>query len=394
MKKRNSQLNPRMRWLTFSLLLFGSIVGLSFSVSWGFYGHRLINKMAVFTLPPEMLGLYKRHIYYISEHAVDPDKRRYALKNEAYRHYIDIDHWDTIPFPNVPRDIKTAILTHGTLVGITTEKDSADLSSQVVNIDSLYYDLLSMDRYSKVIELDSENVSVYLSHDPVYEEYLFLNPFVGYGVLPYFLEDYYHSLVRQFSGGNLQGILRVSADIGHYISDAHVPLHTTVNYNGQLTNQLGIHAFWESRLPELFAEDRYDMVVGKAEYIEDKRTYFWDIITDSHRLLAEVLEDEVYIKKNFPTDRQFCFDERLERTVRIQCKEYAAAYHNLLDGMVEKRMQDAILAIGNLWYSAWIDAGQPDLDKLEQSLDKTKISAEQEALDKARNQNKIFGREH
>lgn len=32
--------------------------------------------------------------------------------------------------------------------------------------------------------------------------------------------------------------------------------------------------------------------------------------------------------------------------------------------MVQKRMRSAILAVGSYWYSAWVDAGQPDLDKL------------------------------
>ena len=47
---------------------------------------------------------------------------------------------------------------------------------------------------------------------------------------------------------------RYSSDMGHYIGDAHVPLHTTENYNGKMTNQRGIHGFWESRLPELFSD--------------------------------------------------------------------------------------------------------------------------------------------
>ena len=39
---------------------------------WGFFGHRLINHHAVFLLPPEMLVLYKAHIGFLAEHAVDP----------------------------------------------------------------------------------------------------------------------------------------------------------------------------------------------------------------------------------------------------------------------------------------------------------------------------------
>ena len=79
---------------------------------WGFYGHKKINRMAVFTLPQELIVFYKKNIDYMSEHAVDPDKRRYATKHEGVRHYIDIDHWDKIPFPNVPRDFEEAIFKH------------------------------------------------------------------------------------------------------------------------------------------------------------------------------------------------------------------------------------------------------------------------------------------
>ncbi|HEX5111751.1 MAG TPA: hypothetical protein VFV79_02815, partial [Saprospiraceae bacterium] len=70
---------------------------------WGFFGHTLINRLAVYTLPDDMIGWYKPNIDYISEHAVDPDKRRYANKFEAVRHYIDLDHWGEMPFDHMPR---------------------------------------------------------------------------------------------------------------------------------------------------------------------------------------------------------------------------------------------------------------------------------------------------
>ncbi|MBK8081206.1 MAG: hypothetical protein IPK25_13560 [Saprospiraceae bacterium] len=69
----------------------------------------------------------------------------------------------------------------------------------------------------------------------------------------------------------------------------HVPLHTTKNYNGQLTDQVGIHAFWESRIPELFAESNYDFFVGQAQYIDNPREYIWDIIIKAHSHLDSVL---------------------------------------------------------------------------------------------------------
>src|SRR5688572_19326357 len=75
---------------------------------WGFFAHKKINYYAVFLLPPEMLVLYKPHIDFLSEHAVDPDKRRYALKQEAARHYIDLDRYGNYPFLNLPRKWKDA----------------------------------------------------------------------------------------------------------------------------------------------------------------------------------------------------------------------------------------------------------------------------------------------
>src|SRR5688572_11872085 len=70
---------------------------------WGFWAHKRINYMAVFTLPPEMFGFYKKHITHLSEHAVDADVRRYVTADEASRHYIDLDNYGTFPFDSLPR---------------------------------------------------------------------------------------------------------------------------------------------------------------------------------------------------------------------------------------------------------------------------------------------------
>lgn len=68
--------------------------------------------MAVFTLPPEMISFYKKNIHFITEHAVDADKRRYVLKEEASRHYIDMDHYIEYgedPFDQVPKKWNDAV---------------------------------------------------------------------------------------------------------------------------------------------------------------------------------------------------------------------------------------------------------------------------------------------
>ncbi len=355
---------------------------------WGFFAHKLINKMAVFTLPQNLLQLYKPHLHYISEHAVDPDKRRFILKNEAERHYVDIDHWDAFPFDAVPRSIESAILKYGKLITISNLGDTTFHEHELLYSMELYQRVIKQDRYSSEIAIPD---SIKIQQD---EKAVFLNEFVDYGVLPYFFQDHYQNLVRAYSSGSLQRILKVSADIGHYLGDAHVPLHTTENYNGQLTNQIGIHAFWESRLPELFAESNYDFLVGKASYIEDVESFIWDIVLTAHGHLDEVLRFEKELSAAIDPDKQYCFSDRNNRTIWTQCPEFAEAYHLALDGMVEQQMQATIIALGSVWFSAWIDAGQPDLSLITDDRDAENINIQRERLDKAFLQSKSYGRPH
>ena len=190
-----------------------------------------------------------------------------------------------------------------------------------------------------------------------------------YGILPYHLVESQKKLTSAFASMNIDEIMRRAGEMGHYISDAHVPLHTTENYNGQLTGQDGIHAFWESRLPELFAEAEYDFWVGKCEYIDDKEKYFWSIVASSHSKVEDVLSKEKHLSQRFPRDQQYCFDMRLERVQRLECEEYAKAYQRELNGMVEVQMQKAIQAVGTSWFTAWVDAGKPQLNDTEVEIE-------------------------
>ena len=70
------------------MILFMAIESLT---AWGFFAHRRINRLAVFSLPPEMIGFFKENIQFLSENAVNPDSRRYAVEGEAEKHFIDAD---------------------------------------------------------------------------------------------------------------------------------------------------------------------------------------------------------------------------------------------------------------------------------------------------------------
>ena len=78
------------------LILLFLLFPVSVSLGWGFFAHKQINKHAVFTLPPAMFPFYKEYIHFITENAVNPDRRRYVVEGEAARHYIDLEYYGEV----------------------------------------------------------------------------------------------------------------------------------------------------------------------------------------------------------------------------------------------------------------------------------------------------------
>lgn len=303
--------------------------------TWGFYGHKRINRMAVFTLPPELFTFYKKHIEFMTDHAVDPDKRRYAVKGEAERHFIDIDHYappGEDPFAVMPRKWKDAVAKY--------------------------------------------------SEDTLH----------AYGIVPWHLEVMVYRLTKAFKEKNLDRILKLSAEVGHYVADAHVPLHTTENYNGQMTGQKGIHGFWESRIPELSAED-YDYLIGTAVYLDNPLDEAWRIVEESHQSVDSVLSFEKQLTEEFGEDKKYSIEQRGQVLMKVYSEEFAMEYEKRLNFMQERRMRASIFMVGCFWYTSWVNAGQPDLEELGDNISED-YKKELEDEDKKFSLGKIFGREH
>lgn len=311
------------KFLILSLIFIFSIPELG---AWGFFAHRRINRLAVFSLPPEMIGFFKSNIEFITENAVNPDRRRYAVIGEAEKHFLDADAYGDSAVYTLPRYWNQAL-----------EKFTEEELRQ-------------------------------------------------HGIGPW---NAYHTkiqLTEAFKKKDTKAILRLSADLGHYIADINVPLHTTKNYNGQLSNQYGIHAFWESRVPELLSDD-FDFFVGKAEYLEKPQFEAWDAIIVAHMALDSVLNFEKTLTKSFAEDKKYSYEERGGISTKVYSRDFTIAYNNLLSGQVERQMRKSIKMIADFWYTAWIDAGQPDLN----SLLKNPIELEEEKIE---NPKSLKVREH
>jgi hypothetical protein len=291
------------------LFTFSLSIAFITSIPWGFYAHKEINYLACFTLPPEMFGFYKQNIGYIQEFAVRADQRRYAIDDEAPRHYIDLDHYEQVaPIDTMP----------------------------------MYWDS-AVAKYSEATLLE-------------------------YGIVPWHVLKVKAWLTKAMKERDYEKIIRLSADLGHYIADAHVPLHTTENYNGQLTNQVGIHGLWESRLPEIFAT-QYDFYTGKAVYLEQPMHTIWQAVAESFAAKDSVLAMERELTLLMPNTK-YSFETKGASTVKVYSRDFSAAYHTALNEMVERRMKKAIYIVGCFWYTAWVDAGEPILEfRINQRID-------------------------
>ena len=160
------------------------------------------------------------------------------------------------------------------------------------------------------------------------------------------------------NNGSSKHIVKVAADLGHYIGDAHVPLHTTYNYNGQFSGQTGIHSLWETHVYELTIDQR----ISRRLEVEDIEVWSMQIINESHSLVEEVLlkEEAVRLIKGAP--QHWGYRTRGRTLELIPTKEFALEHTDSLDGMVQLRFQKSAMAIASAWYSAWIDAGSPYLN--------------------------------
>lgn len=292
---------------TVSLVLIFFIALLS--ISWGIVGHERINKAAVMALPQPLQTFFYNHIDFITLESTVPDLRKSVLndKLEGPKHYFDMENFGAI------------------------------------------------DSFPKTMEAAKKKYD---------EKFLSKN-----GTLPWYIQDMMVKLTNAFKEKRKTEILFIAADLAHYIGDAHMPLHTSDNHDGQNTNQKGIHSLWESKIPQLFA-NQYKLNVPEAKYIENIDKATWDIIFDTHSLVNPLLNTDKQLRTTMPENKIFVVDS-LGNLVKnkyngtIYSNDYALKLHTALNGMVENQMKKAISATSNFWYTAWVNAGKPDLSNLD-----------------------------
>ena len=272
-------------------------------LGWGFWAHREIHRYAIRSLPKEMRPFFEALADTIIARSVEPDQRRFRDPKEQFHHYLDIDRYGSYPFAELPRSYDEAVLKFG---------------------------------QSKV---DSN------------------------GTVTWRIADFVAKLSEAMKKGDKKDILFYASNLGHYVADAHVPLHSTENYDGQLTDQKGIHARWESRIPEMFGKN-FKLSAMEVEYIADPLQYSFGVILQSYTMVDSVLRLDLKAREGIPKDELFKVMKRRGRTEYELSDKFYQRYHELLDGMVARRLKDSIKGVASCWYTAWVNAGKPDLSFL------------------------------
>ena len=256
--------------------------------AWGFEAHKFILDRAISLLPPEIRPFFLKYRTTIVEHAVDPDLWRTAgWEAEPPRHFVDMDAYGPYPFKEMPRDYDAAVKRYG--------RDFVEKN----------------------------------------------------GTLPWRTDEIFTKLVEAFTQKtpySRDNIKFFSSVIGHYVSDAHVPFHAALNYDGQLTGQRGIHSRFETELFLRYAQ-RLQVTPAPIVQIPGARSLIFDTLIESYPFVQRVLDAD----KRAVDGREFYDDE------------YFSVFLGSVKPIVEGRLAASITKTASVITAAWIKAGRPAL---------------------------------
>jgi len=260
--------------------------------AWGYDAHKFIMERAIGLLPAELRPFFEQYRSTLVERAIDPDTWQVAGfdDQEDPNHFIDLD-WEgygKYPYDGLPRDYFAAVAKFG--------RERVD-----------------------------DN-----------------------GTLPWRTEEMHGNLRRAFESYERRGpfgrfdIIFFSAWLVHYVSDAHVPFHAVLNYDGQLTGQHGLHTRFEAYLFERF-RDQWTIAPKPIPPIKNPRDFIFDAALQGTQLVPAILKSDL---EAIGTRDEY--DDA-----------YYAAFFKANRAVVERRLNESIAASAAMIAGAWEAAGKP-----------------------------------
>ena len=254
------------------------------ALAWGPTAHEIVNTWAIQTLPPEIRSFFENNRQFLVEHANDADELMKTDRYERMRHYIYLDKYGVFPYPTLPHDYKHA---------------------------------------------KEKFVSWRISRD---------------GMLPWQIGEFSLRLTKAMKAGNWEEVKLDAAALAHYLADAHDPLHTTQNFDGQLTSQTGLSARFDIHLFDRYSKF-FIMHPENAEKIDDPTEYAFQTCLASNVWVNLIIWSDLRAREGL-TD---------------YTDEYYDRFYNQVGPTVVHEINAAAHDAGSYWYTAWLNAGRPQL---------------------------------
>jgi hypothetical protein len=252
--------------------------------SWGSTGHYKINHHAPASFPTPMAFLTPSWTTLLADHASDADDRKSSDPTESPKHYINID--------NYPEFVTTG------------------------RIPQTYDSLVAIHGYAFVLDA---------------------------GILPFAILNTVAALKTSFMQKDWAKCVQNAADLGHYVGDGHQPLHLTKNYDGQYTNQSGIHSRYESHMVGTY-NNQIVYPDDSATYVTDLTPFVFNFIYLDYKYKDSLLLADTYAKGVAGNTNSSAYYAALwEKAGPFTIMLFHNASHFLAD----------------LIYTAWVDAGSP-----------------------------------
>ena len=274
--------------MNYSVIRYSILIVLLFTLgSWGEKAHRKINSSCVDYFPKEISGL-KVWSSFLGEHASDADNRKKTDKNEFVRHFIDIDIYDDfISNHQMTEDFNAACTKYGK---------------------------------AKVIKN---------------------------GTLPWVTDSTYQALVQNFKSRNWQQAKVTSADLGHYVGDGFMPLHITANYNGQLTNQKGVHSRYEVTMIDKYI-DHLNFKTSRIRKVKAIQSTIFSYLYSNYNYISFLLKAD---------------SKAYEQAGNQYNETYYTGFWKETSVFTTHLLQESSKTLAGLIYTAWIEAGKPEIPK-------------------------------
>ena len=169
------------------------------------------------------------------------------------------------------------------------------------------------------------------------------------GFLPWVIDSTLTALTNQFSTKDWNRAWSTAADLGHYIADAHQPLHATQHYNGNTSlygsGSSGIHSRYETTMISTY---QTSLIIDSSNvhYIPNPLDTVFAIMYESCSYTDSILITDY-------TARQ--------TTGSSSSSAYYAALWQHLGSMTLRQFRKASVEYGSFLYTAWINAGSPTI---------------------------------